>query len=259
MDCNWSRPEGQRGTLVPEAASGRFSLGVNAEGLLLRVTSEAAPGLAATTADVNRIRLGVDGAYAVALGAGARLTPSVEVGVRRDDGAAEKGFGMDLGGALRYTHPGLGLSLGLSGRALVLHETADLAEWGASGWLAWDPNPASELGPALTVTPSIGAAANGEAAGLLSRETLAGLGGDSTDANGTGRVAARFGYGVPLAGGVGIPWAGIGLSERERDYRLGYASTSAIRPLPICGSSWWPPATSPRPPSRSTRSRSSRG
>ena len=214
---------GLRGTLVPEAASGGFSLGVNAEGLLLRATSEAAPGLAATTADVNRIRLGVDGAYAVALGDGVRLTPSVEVGVRRDDGAAEKGFGMDLGGALRYTHPGLGLSLGLSGRALVLHETADLAEWGASGWLAWDPNPASELGPALTVTPSIGAAANGEAAGLLSRETLAGLGGDSTDANGTGRVAARFGYGVPLAGGVGIPWAGIGLSERERDYRLGYA------------------------------------
>ena len=43
------------------------------------------------------------------------------------------------------------------------------------------------------------------------------------DANGTGRVAARFGYGVPLAGGVGLPWAGVGLSERERDYRLGYA------------------------------------
>ena len=95
---------GLRGTLVPEAASGGFSLGVNAEGLLLRATSEAAPRLAATTADVNRIRLGVEGAYAVALGDGARLTPS------------------------------------------------------------------------------IGATANSGAAGLLSRETLAGLGGDSTDA-----------------------------------------------------------------------------
>ena len=214
---------GLRGTLLPEAARGGFSLGVNADGLLLRATSETAPGLVATTADVNRIRLGVEGSYAVALGDSARLTPSVEAGVRRDDGAAETGFGLDLGGALRYSHPELGLSLGMSGRALVLHETAELAEWGASGWLAWDPNPASELGPALTVTPSIGASAGGGAAQPWSRETLAGPNGDPLGANGSGRVDARFGYGVPLGGGVGVPWAGIGLSERERDYRLGYA------------------------------------
>ena len=159
----------------------------------------------------------------MALGGGARLTPSVEVGVRRDGGDAETGFGMDVGGGVRYKHQGLGLSLGLKGRALVLHETAELTEWGASGWLAWDPNPSSELGPALTVTPSIGAPAEGGAAELWSRETLTGLDNDPMDANGTGRVDARFGYGMPLAGGVGVPWAGIGLSEREREYRLGYA------------------------------------
>ena len=105
----------------------------------------------------------------------------------------------------------------------MLHETAELTEWGASGWLAWDPNPSSELGPALTVSPSIGAPAEGGAAALWSRETLTGLDDDPMDANGTGRVDARFGYGMPLAGGVGVPWAGIGVSEREREYRLGYA------------------------------------
>ena len=214
---------GVRGTVVPAAATGGFSLGLNADGLLLRATSEAASGLDATMADVNRVRLGLEGAYEVALGGGARLTPSVEVGVRRDGGDAETGFGMDVGGGVRYTHQGLGLSLGLRGRALVLHETAELTEWGASGWLAWDPNPSSELGPALTVTPSIGAPAEGGAAQLWSRETLAGLDGDPMDANGTGRIDARFGYGMPLAGGVGVPWAGIGLSERDREYRLGYA------------------------------------
>ena len=214
---------GVRGTVVPASATGGFSLGLNADGLLLRATSEAAPGLAATAADVNRVRLGLEGAYEVALGGGARLTPSVEVGVRRDGGDAETGFGMDVGGGVRYTHQGLGLSLGLKGRALVLHETAELTEWGASGWLAWDPNPSSELGPALTVTPSIGAPAEGGAAELWSRETLTGLDNDPMDANGTGRVDARFGYGMPLAGGVGVPWAGIGLSERDREYRLGYA------------------------------------
>ena len=214
---------GVRGTVVPAAATGGFSLGVNADGLLLRATSDAAPGLAATTADVVRLRLGLEGAYEVTFGDGARLTPSVEVGVRRDDGTAETGFGMDVGGGLRYTHPGLGLSLGLKGRALVMHETAELAEWGASGWLAWDPNPASELGPALTVSPSFGARSEGGAAELWSRETLAGLAGDPMDATGAGRVDAKFGYGMPLAGGVGVPWAGIGLSEREREYRVGYA------------------------------------
>ena len=118
----------------------------------------------------------------------------------------------------------------------MLHETAGLAEWGASGWLAWDPNPTSELGPALTVTPSVGASAAGGAAQLWSGETLAGLNSERMGATGTGRVDAKFGYGVPLAGGVGVPWAGIGLSGRERDYRLGYAfhlGPSAVADLRI--------------------------
>ena len=211
---------GVRGTVVP--AAGGFSLDLNADGMLLRAASEAAPGLVATAAEVNRIRVGLEGSYEVALGGGARLTPSIEVGVRRDGGDAETGFGMDVGGGLSFMHPGIGLSLGLKGRALVLHETAEVAEWGASGWLAWDPNPGSELGPALTVSPSIGTSSEGGAAALWSRPTLAGLDGDPMDANQTGRVDARFGYGLDLMGGVGTPWAGIGLSEREREYRLGY-------------------------------------
>ena len=35
-------------------------------------------------------------------------------------------------------------------------------------------------------------------------------------------MEAKFAYGLPLAAGVGIPWAGVGLSEQEREYRLGY-------------------------------------
>ena len=67
---------------------------------------------------------------------------------------------------------------------MARHETADPAEWGANGWLGWDPNPGSRPGPALTVRPSIGASAEGGAAALWSRRTLAGLG-----------------YGTPVAGG----------------------------------------------------------
>ncbi len=188
---------GVRATLLPAAATGGLALGLNADVLLLRATSEEAPGLAAEAADVNRVRLGLEGLYTVALGASAQLTPSLEVGIRRDGGDAETGFGIDAGAGLRYTHLGLGLSFGLSGHALLVHETGQVAEWGASGWLAWDPNPASQLGPALTVSQA--------------------------DAHGAGRVDAKLAYGIPLGVGVGVPWAGIGAAEREREYRLGYA------------------------------------
>ena len=212
---------GMRGVLVPAAASGGFALGVNADALLLRGTSEATAGLAAATVDVNRLRLGLAGSYAVAVG-GALVTPSIEIALRHDGGVAENGFGIDVGGGLSYTHPGLGLAVGLRGRTLVLHEAAEAAEWGASGWLAWDPNPASELGPSLTVSPSIGARAEGGAAALWSRDTLAGPYGPHRAAPAAGRLDAKFGYGLPLAGGTGTPWAGIGLSEGEREYQLGY-------------------------------------
>ena len=213
---------GVRATVVPAAASGGFSLAVNADGMLLRAASEATAGLAAAAAEVNRLRLRLEGSYALALGGGGRLTPSVEAALRRDGGDAETGFGMDAGGGLSYEHAALGLSLGLRGRALVVHETADLAEWGASGWLAWDPNPASELGPALTVSPSLGAPAHGGAAALWSRQTPAGLDTAAVLVAAGGRIDARFGYGLALLAGVGTPWVGIGLSEHDREYRLGY-------------------------------------
>ena len=168
---------GLRGTLLPAAANGGFSLGLSADALLLRVTSEAVAGLPAATAEVNRLRLGLEGSYALAVGGGALLTPSFEVGVRHDGGHAEIGIGMDVGGGLSYSHPGLGLAAGLRGRAVVLPANAAPAEWGASAWLAWDPNPASELGPALAVSPSFGARTEGAAAALWSRDTLAGMSG----------------------------------------------------------------------------------
>ena len=223
---------GVRATVVPAAASGGFSLAVNADGMLLRAASEATAGLAAAAAEVNRLRLGLEGSYALALGGGGRLTPSVEAALRRDGGDAESGLGMDAGGGLSYEHAALGLSLGLRGRALVVHETAELAEWGASGWLAWDPNPASELGPALTVSPSLGAPAHGGAAALWSRQTPAGLDTAAVLVAAGGRIDARFGYGLAVLAGVGTPWVGIGLSEHDREYRLGYEFHAA-----------WPPHT----------------
>ena len=76
--------------------------------------------------------------------------------------------------------------------------------------------------------------------------------GDVVGAHGSGRVEAKFGYGLPLAGGGVALWAGVGLEESERGYRLGYAFHAAG------ASSWWPPAASSPAPRPSTPSPSSR-
>jgi hypothetical protein len=225
----WAGAAGARATLLRAGTGGGPSLGLEVDALLLRATSEETDGLAAAAADVNRVRLGLEGVYELVLGGGARLTPSINVGLRRDGGTLDRGFGIDVGGGLRYAHSGLGLSLGLAGRALLMHETAELAEWSVSGWLAWDPNPASALGPELTVSPAWGARSGGGAKDLWSRDTLAGLAGGAPGPNGGGRVDAKLAYGMPLGFGVGLPWAGIGASEHAHTYRLGYAIEAGDR------------------------------
>ena len=72
------------------------------------------------------------------------------------------------------------------------------------------------------MSPSLGAPAHGGAAALWSRQTPAGLDTAAVLVAAGGRIDARFGYGLALMEGVGTPWVGIGLSEHDREYRLGY-------------------------------------
>ena len=69
----------------------------------LRASSETVSGstrggwLAASKAQILRLRLGLKGAMPLALGDGAALTPGFELGMRHDGGDAETGFGADIG------------------------------------------------------------------------------------------------------------------------------------------------------------------
>ena len=246
---------GVRATLPPAAATGGLALGLNADALVLRATSEEAAGLAAATADVNRVRLGLEGMYAVALGGGAHLTPSVEVGVRRDGGTADTGYGIDAGGGLRYTNARLGLSLGLTGRALLLHETAELAEWGASraGWRGIRI-PLRSWAPALTVSPSSRRAVGRRSTGTVEpgHAHRAGRRSDGRERRrprGRGSSATECRW--PAASGGRGPASGPPSTLANTGWAM--RSRPATRRLPTCGSSWWPPAASPRTPSRGTR------
>ena len=169
------------------------------------------------------VRLGLEGSRRFALGAdGPVLTPSFELGLRRDGGDAETGFGADIGAGLALSDPANGLSAELSGRGLLAHSASGFREWGVSAALAWDPAPASALGPSASLRHSRGAASADGADALLARRTLAGL--DEDGELPGGAFEAELGYGFSVLGGraVGTPHAGLASRESGESWRLGY-------------------------------------
>ena len=70
---------------------------------------------------------------------GLQVTPNVELGLRYDDGAAETGAGVELGGGLRYADAVRGLTVEATARSLLAHEDGGYEEWGLSGSLQLDP------------------------------------------------------------------------------------------------------------------------
>ena len=217
---------GAKGALVEPAGGSGFGLDLEADAFWVRTSSEAvrseAGNLAAAEADVTRLRLGLDGGHAFALDGGGTLEPSFELGVRHDGGDAETGYGLDVGGGLRWHDPALGLTGELFGRGLVAHEASGLKDRGVSGSLAWDPDPGSDRGPTLALTQTLGAQAAGGADALLGRQTLADLAAD--DGMKSRRLELKLGYGVGAFGGrfTVTPELGFALSDTGRDYRLGW-------------------------------------
>ena len=223
---------GVRSEVLRPVGGNGLSLAVKGDARFTRTSSEAVRGgdgnLAAADADVWLLRTGVEGSRPVALGdGGATLTPSFEIGLRLDGGDAETGLGADLGGGVAFADPKNGVALDLRARGLVAHAASGFREWGASFSGAWDPRPETDLGFALTLRQSWGAAPTGGMDALLSRETLAGLAAND-DGSGrfeaAGRLEGEVGYGVAAFGGgfTGTPNAGFGISENARDWRVGW-------------------------------------
>ena len=188
--------------------------------------------LASASAEVTRLRLGLEGLWPLVfgdgvLGEGATVTPRLALGVRHDGGDAETGFGADIGGGVTLVAPAGGLTVSLEGRGVLTHEAAGLRDRGVAGTLAWNPSPQGR-GPRLTLSQSFGAGSAGGKDALLSRTTLEGL---AANDNGAGqrRLEARFGYGFGMFGGrfTGTPEIGLGLSGAGRDYSLGWRLTRA--------------------------------
>ena len=226
-DTSWSMAAaGLRGELLAPPAEGSGpALAVTSDALWTRSSSEKTRDLAASESDATRLRLGLEGSYRMALESGGSLVPKLEIGMRHDGGDAETGFGVELGGGVAWSAPALGLSLDVSGRTLIAHGNDDLKDRGYAASLAFDPDPATQRGPSLSLRQEFGGQAQGGLDALFAPDPLE----DRTGSEATSRWNMEAAYGLPAFGGrwTGSPHVGLGLATATRDYSLGWRLTPA--------------------------------
>ncbi len=198
---------------------GGFDLAVKSDVLLTQMDADAKDGLEAISAESSRLRVLLEASREVAMEGGGTVRPSVEAGLRLDGGDVDEGLGVEVGGSLRFTNPGMGLTLEVNARGLITHEESDVADWGVGGMIRIAPGKAGR-GLALTVQPLVGETAGGaerlwglKDASRLAREEIEDL---------DPRVRAEVGYRLDAWGGLLTPYAGLSVSDSGNGtYRLG--------------------------------------
>ena len=211
-----------RNILVQPSVEDDFTIALKADLLAVQLSSEAVSGMfKGAEALVTRFRLGLEGSRQLQLENGNLLTPTFEIGVRRDGGDAEIGFGADIGMGLAWSNPTLGVASEIRGRALLTHAAAGFHEQGLALDFSYDPTPLSERGLSFSMGQSMGAAATGGMDALLSPATLVAL--DSPADVGQQEFEARLAYGFPILGDAlyMTPSLGFTRSPQDRTYGLG--------------------------------------
>ena len=193
---------GGRRTLVPADDPGGFELALRSDAMFVWMDADRVTGyLQETRTRTSHARLLVEGGWTFALDSGAKLAPSVEVGLRHDAGDAETGLGLELGARARYENPRRGLTVEAQGRGMLAHEAEDFEVWGVSGSVVLDPG-SDRRGLSFTVRPVWGEPESGTA-NLWEQ----GAAGEGTAADGDARPArldTEIGYGVSALGGRGV-------------------------------------------------------
>ena len=221
-----------RGLLVKPSVDDELEIALKTDMLVVHLSSEEVSGMfKGAEALVTRLRLGLDGSRLVQLDNGHLLTPTFEIGLRRDGGDAETGFGADIGMGLAWSNPNLGIASDIRGRALLTHTAEGFHEKGLALNFSYDPTPSSEHGFSLSLSQTMGAAATGGMDALLSPATLEAL--DSPTDDGRQQFEARLAYGFPILSDAFYmtPSLGFARSPQNRTYGLGLMfSSSATHP-----------------------------
>ena len=211
---------GARGVLLEAGEDGGIDLALRGDAFLVQMESEEAANTVGTKADASRLRLVLEAGRSFALGEGAVLAPALELGLRHDGGDAETGTGVEVGGRIRYSDTGSGLTVEANARKLIAHDDSGYEEWGAGGSVRLDPG-ASGRGLSLTIAPVWGTPSSGVDR-LWSVRDAAGLVRDD-DFEAERRLEAELGYGFGAPRGLGLatPYAGLSLAGGWRAWRLG--------------------------------------
>ena len=221
-DLNWTMAAaGLRSDLFSFA--GGTKLDLISDALWADTGSDRTDGLVATDASVSRLRLGIEAGRQFRLPGGGSLAPSLEVGARHDDGGAETGFGVEVGGGIAWTDPRLGLKLDLLGRALVSHEDDAMGDRGFSASLAFDPRPDTERGLALTLRQDIGGTTGGGLEALFANDPLM----RRMQEPDSSRLSAELGYGRAVFGErfIGVPHLGYSTARGGHEIAIGWRMT----------------------------------
>ena len=201
---------------------GGFDLAVNSDLFLVRMSSDAVAGQAAVVANATRLRVAMETGFGWTLASGGVVTPSLEVGVRYDDGDAERGTGVELGGGVRFADAARGLTMEASARTLLVHKASSFREWGAGGSLLVDPGAAGQ-GLSLGLWSSVGPTASGVER-LWSQRDLPTVAGPRQGRMGErGRLEAELRYGLRVPGSRArlSPYGALSQANGVRAYGLG--------------------------------------
>ena len=177
-------------------------------------------GFAEQKVSSSRLRVLVSGEQRRGLASGGRLTPSLEMGVRSDDGDGVTGAGVELGGGLRYANSGGNVAVSGNVRTLLAH---DYTESGAD--LLLQLLPSAGRGLSLSLHPVWGKTQS-VADKLWNDGTseIVGEAGSGTSLQSS--LDAEVGYGVAAsilgAPGVLTPYTGMTVADGDTSrWRLG--------------------------------------
>ncbi len=128
---------GGRGVLsVRSAGEAQFEIALRSDARFTNTVSDAVEHLGGATGATSRVRLVVEGRGSLPL-LGGVLSPTLEAGLRHDDGDAESGAGLEIGGGLAYASGRF--SVAINARGLLAHRDEAYEEWGVSGSVRFTP------------------------------------------------------------------------------------------------------------------------
>ena len=149
--------------------AGRFNLALRGDAAAVSLETDDGDGAAdRLNADVNRIRVGVEGSMLTDTGQGGILEPFGQVNLRSDGGDGDTGTGIEIVGGVRIS--GNSFSLEAQGRTLATHGADEYNESGFSLMAKLNPS-TNGTGVSVTVAPRWGADAQGS--NVLWQDTLA--------------------------------------------------------------------------------------